>query len=67
MAGKQGGGILSVIVRRIIALSVVLLVSIFGGLLTVALFDSRAATVLGVVSGVVVGLVLVMLWAIRNS
>ena len=45
----------------------VLLFSIFGGVLTVALFDARAATVLGVVSGAVVGLVLVMLWAIRNS
>ena len=53
--------------RRIIALAVVLLFSIFGGVLTVALFDSRAATVLGVVSGAVVGLVLVMIWAIRNS
>jgi hypothetical protein len=53
--------------RRIIALAVVLLFSIFGGVLTVALFDARAATVLGVVSGAVVGLVLVMLWAIRNS
>ncbi len=53
--------------RRIIALAVVLLASIFGGLLTVALFDSRAATVLGVVSGAVVGLVLVMLWASRSS
>ncbi len=54
-------------VRRIIALAVVLLASILGGVLTVALFDSRAATVLGVVSGAVVGLVLVMIWAIRNS
>ncbi len=54
-------------VRRIIALAVVLLASIFGGVLTVALFDSRAATVLGVISGAVVGLVLVMIWAIRNS
>ena len=54
-------------VRRIIALAVMLLASILGGVLTVALFDSRAATVLGVVSGAVVGLVLVMIWAIRNS
>ncbi len=64
---KQGGGILSFNVRRIIALAVMLLASIFGGVLTVALFDSRTATVLGVVSGAVVGLVLVMLWAIWNS
>ena len=54
-------------VRRIIALAVMLLASILGGVLTVALFDSRGATVLGVVSGAVVGLVLVMIWAIRNS
>ena len=53
--------------RRIIALAVVLLASIFGGVLTVALFDSRAATVLGVVAGAVVGLVLVMFWASRSS
>jgi hypothetical protein len=58
---------LSFNVRRIIALAVMLLASILGGVLTVALFDSRAATVLGVVSGAVVGLVLVMIWAIRNS
>jgi ammonia channel protein AmtB len=51
--------------RRIIALAVVLLTSIFGGVLTVALFDSRAATVLGVVAGAVVGLV--MIWASRSS
>ena len=50
-------------VRRIIALAVMLLASILGGVLTVALFDSRAATVLGVVAGAVVGLVLVMIWA----
>ena len=54
-------------VRRTIALAVVLLASILGGVLAVALFESRAATVLGVVSGAVVGLVLVMIWAIRNS
>ena len=54
-------------VRRIIALAVMLLASILGGVLTVALFDSRAATVLGVASGAVVGWVLVMIWAIRNS
>jgi hypothetical protein len=58
---------LSFNVRRTLALAVVLLASIFGGVLTVTLFDSRAATVLGVVSGAVVGLVLVMIWAIRNS
>ncbi len=54
-------------VRRIIALAVVLLASISGGVLTMALFDSRAATVLGVVAGAVVGLVLVMFWASRSS
>jgi hypothetical protein len=53
--------------RRIIALAMVLLVSVLGGVLTVALFDSRTATVVGVVSGAVVGLVLVMIWAIRSS
>jgi hypothetical protein len=53
--------------RRIIALAVVLLASTLGGLLTVALFESRAATVLGVVAGAVVGLVLVVIWASRSS
>ncbi len=53
--------------RRIIALAVVLLASTFGGLLTVAFFDSRVAPVLGVVAGAVVGLVLVVIWASRSS
>lgn len=53
--------------RRFIALVVVLLASTFGGMLTVALFDSRAATVLGVVAGAVVGLVLIVIWASRYS
>ncbi len=49
--------------RRALALGVVVLASIFGGVLAVTLFDSRAASVLGVVSGAVVGLVMVMVWA----
>jgi len=53
--------------RRIIALAVVLLASALGGLLTVAFFDSRVATILGVVAGAVVGLVLVVIWASRSS
>jgi hypothetical protein len=53
--------------RRIIALAVVLLTSTFGGLLTVALLDSRVTPVLGVVAGAVVGLVLVVIWASRSS
>jgi hypothetical protein len=53
--------------RRIIALAVVLLASTFGGLLTVAFFDSRVTPVLGVVAGAVVGLVLVVIWASRGS
>lgn len=53
--------------RRIIALAVVLLASTLGGLLTMALFDSRVAPILGVVAGAVVGLVLVVIWASRGS
>jgi hypothetical protein len=53
--------------RRIVALAVVLLASTLGGVLASALFDSRAATVLGVVAGAVVGLVLVVVWAGRSS
>ena len=53
--------------RRIVALAVVLLASIFGGLLAVAFFDSRVASILGVVFGAVVGLVLVVIWASRDS
>jgi hypothetical protein len=53
--------------RRIIALVVVLLASILGGLLTVALFGSRVAPILGVIFGAVVGVVLVVIWASRSS
>ena len=53
--------------RRIVALAVVLLVSIFGGLLAGALFDSRVVPILGVVAGAVMGLVLVVVWAGRSS
>ena len=56
--------------RRIIALVVVLLVSTIGGLLAIALTNSRlaaiAGVVLGVVLGVVVGVVLVLIWADRS-
>lgn len=72
LAGKRGrrkksGGIVSFNTRRIIALAVVLLASTLGGLLAVALFDSRVPSVLGVVAGAVVGLVLVVIWASVNS
>jgi uncharacterized membrane protein (UPF0136 family) len=49
--------------RRIIALVVVLLVWTIGGLLAIALTDSRLAAIAGVVLGVVVGVVLVLIWA----
>jgi uncharacterized membrane protein (UPF0136 family) len=52
--------------RRISALVVVLLASTVGGLLAVAFFNSRVASVLGVVVGAVVGLV-VVLWASWGS
>jgi hypothetical protein len=52
--------------RRITALAVVLLASTLGGLLAMTLFDSRVATVLGVVAGVVVGLAFVVVWAGRR-
>jgi uncharacterized membrane protein (UPF0136 family) len=53
--------------RRIIALVVVLLVWTIGGLLAIALTDSRLAAIAGVVLGVVLGavvrVVLVLIWA----
>ena len=49
--------------RRIIALVVVLLGSTIGGLLAIALTDSRLAAIAGVVLGAVVGVVLVLIWA----
>ena len=56
--------------RRIIAPVVVLLVSTIGGLLAIALTDSRlaaiASVVLGVVLGAVVGVILVLIWADRS-
>lgn len=48
--------------RRIIALIVVVVASICGGLLAVALTDSRLATILGVVGGAVVGMVFILTW-----
>jgi hypothetical protein len=53
--------------RRIIALAVVLLASTMGGLLAVALFDSQVAPILGAVAGAVLGMVLVVIWAGRDS
>ena len=53
--------------RRIVALAVVLLASTFEGLLAAAFLDSRVAPILGVVVGAVVGLVLVVIWASRDS
>ncbi len=53
-------------IRRIIALVVVLLASTFGGLLAVALTNTRVGSVFGVVAGAVVGMVLVVIWANRS-
>jgi hypothetical protein len=53
-------------VRRIGALAVVLLASIFGGLLGAAFFASRLAPILGSVIGAVAGLVFVWIWASRS-
>jgi hypothetical protein len=50
-------------VRRILALVVVLLGSAFGGLLAVALSDTRLVAIVGVVLGAVVGMILVLIWA----
>jgi hypothetical protein len=52
--------------RRIVALVVILLGSIFGGLLAVAFTDSRLAAIVGVVLGVMVGMVFVLIWANRS-
>ena len=49
--------------RRIVALVVVLLGSTFGGLLAVALTDSRLVAIVGVVLGAVVGMVFILIWA----
>ncbi len=53
--------------RRIIALAIVLGTSVVGGLVTITLFDSRVASIVGVVAGAVVGVMLVLVWASRNS
>jgi uncharacterized membrane protein YccC len=52
--------------RRILALAIVLVAAIFGGLLGLAYFASRLAPLLGVVIGAVVGLVFVWIWASRS-
>jgi hypothetical protein len=52
--------------RRIVALVVVLLAATFGGLLAVALTDSRLATILSVVAGAVVGMVFIVIWVNRS-
>jgi len=49
--------------RRIIALTVVVLGAAFGGLLGIALSDTRLAAIGGVVLGAVVGMVFVLIWA----
>jgi hypothetical protein len=49
--------------RRIVALVVVLLGSTFGGLLAVALSDTRLVAIVGAVAGAVVGMILVLIWA----
>lgn len=48
--------------RRIIALIVVLVASICGGLIAMALTDSQLAIILGVVGGAVVGMVFILTW-----
>jgi hypothetical protein len=53
--------------RRIVALAVVLLAATSGGLLAVAITDSPLATVLGVVTGAVVGMILIVTWINRSS
>ncbi len=49
--------------RRIVALAAMLLGATFGGLLAVALTDSRLAAIVGVVLGAVVGMVFILIWA----
>ncbi|HSK99247.1 MAG TPA: hypothetical protein VK869_02810 [Rubrobacteraceae bacterium] len=53
--------------RRIVALIVVLVASICGGLLATALTDSRLAIILGVAGGAVVGMVFILIWINRSS
>jgi len=52
--------------RRIVALVVMVLDSIFGGLLAVAFTDSRLAAIVGVVLGAVAGMVFILIWANRS-
>ncbi len=52
--------------KRILALVVVVLAAVFSGLVTLALTNSRAAVLFGVVAGAVVGLVVVRNW-LRGS
>ena len=52
--------------RRIVALVVMVLGSIFGGLLAVAFTDSRLAAIGGVVLGAVAGMVFILIWANRS-
>ena len=52
--------------RRILALVVVVLGAIFGGLLGMALSDTRLAVIGGVVLGAVVGMVFVLIWAYQS-
>ncbi len=52
--------------RRIVALVVMVLGSIFGGLLAVAFTDSRLAAIVGVVLGAVAGMVFILIWANRS-
>lgn len=49
--------------RRILALIVVVLGATLGGLLGIALSDTRLAAIGGVVLGAVVGMVFVLIWA----
>ena len=53
-------------VRRILALVVVLLGSIFGGFLALALLGTRLTAIAGVVLGAVVGMAFVLIWAHRS-
>ena len=53
-------------VKRILALVVVLLGSILGGFLALALLGTRLAAIAGVVLGAVVGMAFVLIWAHRS-
>ena len=49
--------------RRIVALVVMVLGSTFGGLLAVALSDTRLVAIVGAVLGAVLGMIFVLIWA----